>query len=318
MGHRLLPGKPQLYHGKETSRPYFEGWYYKQAWDSQAFCIIPGIFRGKKESEDTAFIQLMYGKLLKSFFFRFPYREFNCKKNKFEVWIGSNFFSMEKILLDIAQDGVRAQAELLFSRLVLLKTTVFSPSVMGPFSYLPAMQCNHAVLSLSHYVNGSFIINENHTRLNNAVGYIEKDWGEAFPKNWIWMQCNDENNSFMCSVASISYCFLHIKGLICVLRLKDKQYRFATYNGSRVLMLKKHGHKINVVIKRGGYLLKITAYNKEFGSLKAPSKTGMNREIAESINAKFHITLTYKKTPLFSENFQNGGLEMQSANALIK
>lgn len=318
MGHRLLPKNPQSYHGKESSRPYFEGWYFKQTSKTNAFSVIPGVFRGRKKGTDIAFIQVIFGEDSKSYFFRYPYNEFKYKKGKFEVWIGDSFISIDKVILDIARDGVQLEAELFFSRIVPLETTAFSPTIMGPFSYLPAMQCNHGVLSLSHQVNGAINFGEKHIRFNDAIGYIEKDWGEAFPENWIWMQCNDKKTSMMCSIASIPYGIFRFTGLICVLWISGRQYRFATYNGAKVLSIKKHGHKINVQIKRGGYCLEISAYNKKFGSLKAPTKTGMNRDIDESINAKYHVALTYKKTPLFSGNFENGGLEMLNPNSLIK
>lgn len=317
MGHRLRPKNPHAYHGKETSRPYFEGWYFKQVSGNHAFSIIPGVFRGRKQSDDFAFIQIIFGES-KSYFFRYPYSEFRPGKDRFEVWIKGSFFSMDKVILEIAQDEVRIEAELFFSQIVPLKTTILSPSIMGPFSYLPAMQCNHGVLSLSHLVNGAINFGDNHIRLDDAIGYIEKDWGEAFPKNWIWMQCNDKKTSLMFSIASIPYGILHFSGLICVLRIEDKQYRFATYNGAKVLSIKKHGNKIIVEIKRGGYRLKICAYNKEFSTLKAPTITGMDRDIAESINAKYHVGLAHKKINLYSRNFENGGLEMLNPNKLIK
>lgn len=318
MSHRLLPFKPHLYHGKKSSRPYFEGWYFKQVSDKYAFSVIPGVFRGANERDDIAFVQVVFGEPSKSYYFRYPYNEFKYDKQNFEVWIGNNFFSMDKVILDIDQNDIRIKAELCFSRHIPLKQSIFSPSVMGFFSYFPRMQCNHGVLSLSHTVNGSLRFGDKDMHFNDAIGYIEKDWGEAFPKNWIWMQCSDKNSCLMCSIANVPFAFFNFTGLICVLLINDKQYRFATYNGAKVISVKKHGNKVMVEIKRNRYSLKISAYNKEFSKLKAPTKTGMDRDIDESISAKYQVVLKNMDETLFSGSFENGGLEMLSPNKLIK
>lgn len=317
MGHRLLPNNPHVYHGLDHSRPYFEGWYFKQVSKEHTFSVIPGVFRGKTEDDDIAFIQLIFG-TAKSYFIRYPYNKFKCNPHQMKIWIGDSFFSMDMVILDIDQDDIRLEAELFFSRIVPLKTSIISPSIMGPFSYLPGMQCNHGVLSLTHRVNGAINYGDEHIHFNDADGYIEKDWGEAFPKSWIWMQSNDDKTSLMCAIALIPYGVIHFTGLICVLLVDNKQYRFATYNGARVLSITKRDDKMSVTIVRKGYRLCINAENKIFGKLKAPTKNGMNREIDESVSATYHILLFYKDKEVYSGRYENGGLEMLYPEMLIK
>ena len=54
MGHRLYINKPELYHGRENSRPYFEGWYFKQISPDGKFrmALIPGIYKGRNKEDD--------------------------------------------------------------------------------------------------------------------------------------------------------------------------------------------------------------------------------------------------------------------------
>ncbi|MBT3318326.1 MAG: hypothetical protein HN389_00995 [Clostridia bacterium] len=317
MGHRLLPGKPELYHGKEKSRPYFEGWYFKQASDKGTVSVIVGVFRTENKSDETAFIQLLLASG-KSYYFEYPFEAFSAKTDTFEVKVGANKFSMERIELDIDQDGVRVKAEISFSGIVPLKTNFVSPSIMGPFSYLPRMQCNHGILSLTHRANGTMKIDREQYLFEDAHGYIEKDWGEAFPSRWIWMQCNDDKVSLMCSIATIPYGAIFFTGLICVLLVDGRQYRFATYNGARVVDIKRQKGELTVKLCRGKYSLHITAGSKVFGKLIAPTTTGMNRKIEETVDATFHIVLTRRGKKVYCGSFGNGGLEMLEPELLVE
>jgi len=316
MGHRLLPSSPARYHGKPSSRPYFEGWYFKQASKDDALVVIPGIFRGTDSSEDTAFIQLIHGSPPRSDYFAYPIGEFTCHPRRFELCIGKNRFSLKEVQLDIPQIGLTA--ELYYSNHVPLKTNIVSPSIMGPFSYIPGMQCNHGVLSLWHSVQGEVCCDGEKLLFDNADGYIEKDWGEAFPESWIWMQCGRDREVLMCAVARIPMKAFHFTGLIAVLYTGERQYRFATYNGARVLNIIERKDSLTIELARGRYRLCIIARNTLFGSLKAPSKTGMDREIQESVSCIYDLSLCHGTQTIYSGHFEYGGLEMLKLNMLNK
>lgn len=316
MGHRLLPNRPELYHGKEKSRPYFEGWYFKQA-SNKVACIIPGVYRGFDPGEDIAFIQLIFSSG-ETYFVPYSYYAFHYRKDRFEIWIDRSFFSLNRIMLNIKNNDVKVEGEIFYSGVTPLVTSVFSPSIMGPFSYMPYMQCNHGVLSLKHVVNGSLRYQNKQISFNNGYGYIEKDWGEAFPSHWLWMQCNDYESSVMFSIANIPFGPLTFTGLICVLLINGKQYRFATYNGSKVSSIVKNDDGITVTVVRGRYQLNICTKGNNFGVLKAPSRTGMNRNIEECVDAEFTVTLLKNNKKLLSRRYKNGGLEMLSPTKFIK
>ncbi len=138
MGRRLLPFSPARHHGKASSRPYFEGWYFKQTSKDGALVVIPGVFQGADSREDIAFIQLIYGSPPKSYYFTYPICEFSCHPRRFEMCIGGNCFSTEAVNLDIPQIGLNA--ELRYSDHVPLKTNIVSPTIMGLF--LISRACN--------------------------------------------------------------------------------------------------------------------------------------------------------------------------------
>jgi hypothetical protein len=180
------------------------------------------------------------------------------------------------------------------------------------------MQCNHGVLSLWHSVQGEVCCNGKKLSFDNADGYIEKDWGEEFPESWIWMQCGSDGEALMCAVASIPMKAFHFTGLIAVLCTKERQYRFATYNGGRVMSVNKQEDSLTVELARGSYRLCIIARNAHFGTLKAPTKTGMNREIQESVNCIYDVSLCRGTQTVYSRHFEQGGLEMLEPDILMR
>ena len=56
-----------------------------------------------------------------------------------------------------------------------IHTNIFAPNIMGPFSYIPFMECNHAIISMQNNTKGCINVNNEEIRFNNDKGYIEKD-----------------------------------------------------------------------------------------------------------------------------------------------
>ncbi len=314
MSHRLLPFSPARYHGKPSSRPYFEGWYFKQSCDNGVFVAIPGIFRGAESGEDIAFIQLIFGAGHQSYFLSYPASEFACHPRRFELCIGGNCFSNQELNLSIPEIGLTAN--LRYTGHVPLHTNLLSPSVMGPFSYLPKMQCNHGILSLWHSVSGDVCFEGGRLSFDDADGYIEKDWGEEFPESWIWMQCGSGKDALVCAIARIPIKKIRFTGLIAVLHAQGRQLRFATYNGAKVLGINRGDGGLTVELKKGKLRLCIIARSTSFGSLMAPSKQGMNREIQESVNCIYDVSVCCGTQTVYSAHFENGGLEMLNPQML--
>jgi hypothetical protein len=156
--------------------------------------------------------------------------------------------------------------------------------------------------------------------MTDAIGYIEKDWGEAFPDAWIWLQGNVSESkkdvSFMCSIASIPFMGMKFIGLICVLDLGGKQHRFATYNGARILSVIKTGDGTEIELKKGRLRLKIKAYSDGFESLVAPTRNGMERELFESITGEIEIELSDGNDKIVNEHLIMCGIEVSEIGDL--
>ena len=52
---------------------------------------------------------------------------------------------------------------------------------MGPFTYIPGMECKHDIFSIS-FLTGTLIINGKRVSFDHGYGYIEGDKGRNFPK----------------------------------------------------------------------------------------------------------------------------------------
>ncbi len=106
---------------------------------------------------------------------------------------------------------------------------------MGPYSFAPFMECYHGVLSFDHDMNGTLIMNGESVNFDGGRGYIEKDWGRAFPRAWVWGQSNHFDHpgtSITISVATIPWLRTSFRGFIIGLWHDRKLYRFATYTGA--------------------------------------------------------------------------------------
>ena len=85
-----------------------------------------------EEGNRQSFIQVLDGKKKSARYHKFPFEDFSAEKNAFEISIGKNFFSPNSIKLDIED----LQGELRFSNNIPWPKSIWSPGIMGPFSFV--------------------------------------------------------------------------------------------------------------------------------------------------------------------------------------
>ena len=186
-------------------------------------------------------------------------------------------------------------------------------NIMGPFSYIPFMECNHAILSMKSKTKGYININNKKINFNDGTSYIEKDWGISFPKSYIWCQGNNfknRNTSFMISIADIPFKILNFKGLKSSLIIDNKEYRFTTYNNTKITKYYIKDNYLNIELKKGKYTLDKKSKYKKGLKLSAPNKGKMDKDILESIKEKITITLKKGNKIIYSNTSKNCGLEI--------
>ena len=299
----------EIFQGRKylsSNKNYFEGWYFKNSSDGGCISFIPGISVGS--SDRRCFIQIITSD--DSWIVDYNIDDFEYNDEPFWIRIGNNFFSKERVHIDIKDKelGLNIKGDLKYKNHIYLKC-----NIMGFFSFIPFMQCNHSILSMKNKVDGIIFINDKNIEIFNGTCYIEKDWGRSFPKKYIWGQGNnftDTDASFFIAVADIPFRFFSFRGFICSLVINNKEYRFATYNNSKILKYEVKDKSYSIIIKRGKYILEIDAFNNDSFILKAPVDGRMDKEIFECINGKINITLKKNKKIIFIDESYNCGIEM--------
>jgi tocopherol cyclase len=186
---------------------------------------------------------------------------------------------------------------------------------MGWYRFVPRMECFHGVASLDHKINGTLIAHKDTFALNDAIGYIEKDWGKSMPSAWVWTQSNSfynhSNTSFMLSVANIPWIGKSFTGFLGFFLFKDELYRFATYTNAKITKFEHDNDRIAITIKEKSFTITFSGNKGKRGELLAPKQGEMERKINESIDAKIVVSLFDKKGKLiFSDSSKVAGLEL--------
>lgn len=314
MNKLFLIKNPDLFQGEKylnTNKNYFESWYFKNTNPENGISFIPGI--NIDDTSKKAFIQVITNDF--SYFINYNINDFKFNFEPFSIKIGNNIFSKDSIYIDMKDESqnLNIYGEIKYSNNRNIHTNFFNPNIMGPFSYIPFMECNHAILSMQNRAYGSIHINNNTINFYDDVGYIEKDWGYSFPKSYIWCQGNNfqkSNASFMLSIADIPFKFFNFIGIICVLIIDDMEYKFTTYNNTKLIEYDVNNNFINITLKRGCYYLNIKSTYPVGYKLSAPVKGKMEKDIFESISSLITVTLKKNNHVIFSDTSTNCGLEL--------
>lgn len=283
---------------------YFYGWYFKCQSKTQTLAIIPAFHQSNHRQSCS--IQV----ITEDHSFHVPFSAFHLHKKQKEYFlkINENTFSKKGITINIHTEKLKMSGCLMFDDFHPLKY-----DIMGPFCYVPFMECRHSVFSMRHTVNGIVTINGEVYRFENAVGYMEGDRGISFPKNYIWTQCFFRNLSIMLSVAEIPVNFLPFckkrtfTGLIGVIAWNKKEYRFATYLGAKVRKIEDG----LVIIEQGNYRLSVQLLEPVLHSLYAPKNGEMFRVIKENTSCRARYCLENKEKTIFSFETDKASFEYE-------
>lgn len=245
----------------------FYGWYLKCQSDTQTLAVIPAIHSAGRKR--TCSIQIITDH--DAWTVTFPADVF--RRTKRNIFIGENRFGEKGIRLAIHTSQLNIKGKLDFGMLCPLKY-----DIMGPFTFVPFMECRHSVWSMRHSVRGNVHINGQKYSFHNAWGYWEGDRGRSFPKEYIWTQCCFIGGALMLSVADIPMAGIHFTGVIGVVLWLGKEYRMATYLGTRVVQIQRN----MVRVIQGDLELDIQMLETSECPLKAPTEGNMIRTIHES------------------------------------
>lgn len=289
---------PLWYQGVKKKRNYFEGWYFKQvSADKQTtLSLIPGI--SKSKFSPHAFLHVILAKTGQSqpqtWYLSFDSNAFSTGDEPFFVEVGGQRFSQTEIVLRLQKDGLEMSGTIRLEDFLPIRPSGPFPTIMGPFAYVPFMECYHGVVSMDHGLSGSVAINGETIDFHGGRGYLEKDWGASFPKEYVWIQTNHfdkPGTSLMASVARIPFLGLAFSGFLVNFVMDNKEYRFATYNRSKVAKIVSKDNEASYRFTRGRDLLEIRAKSERVASLPAPKNGNMDHAIKEGLSGIVDVLL---------------------------
>ncbi|MFM8772799.1 MAG: tocopherol cyclase family protein [Actinomycetota bacterium] len=281
---------PEAFHGTGLDGGFFEGWYVKVA-DSQQiarWAFIPGVFRGHDgtTTTDEAFLQVLDGATGESAYYRYDAQDFTAATDRFDVWVGPHHFSSDGLSVRLPH----LQGDIEFTTpMDPWPVTWRRPGIMGWYAWVPMMECYHGVVSFGHDLRGVLTVNGQRQDFDGGRGYIEKDWGRAFPAGYVWMHsqhfAGEPTACLVASVAIIPWLRSSFRGFIVGLRLGADLHTWATYNGSRERWLEIAETHVRWAIDGPSGSLELSAERKRGGLLRAPIRTRMHERVEETLDA---------------------------------
>lgn len=259
-------------------REYFSGRYFKCQSKDKTVAVIHAYHRANGKASCSIQIITDSG----AWNAVFPCDVYSEDKKNGTVRIGGNYFGTDKMALDIDDGALSAHGSVFFGALTPIKY-----DIMGPFRFVPFMQCRHSVLSMYHTVSGEIEINGERFIFNGDTGYIEGDRGYSFPKVYSWTQCIFNGGSLMLSVADIPFGLFHFTGIIGVVYAHGKEHRIATYLGAKAEKIEGG----EIVIKQKNTRLTAKLVEKHAHPLYAPVGGEMTRVIRESASCRAYYKL---------------------------
>jgi hypothetical protein len=299
--------------------PYFEGWYVKLVSADRAtrLAVIPGLFRGSDGSAE-AFVQVLDGATGRSWYVPYPPQDYRAATGGFGITVGPNRFRADGVTLSIpeAPDAPALVGSVRYTDpLDQWPVTLAAPGAMGWYAYMPFMECYHGVVSFGHGLAGGLDFSGAHHRLDGGLGYIEQDWGQAFPSGYVWLHSNHFRTprvSLMASVALIPWLRGTFRGLLIGVRTPRGVARFATYTGARSRSLEIDDEHVRLVVaNRSGTTLELAAERLGGALLHAPVRTEMHKRVEESLGGTIAMTVRDRSgRVLFADVGEVAGMEV--------
>ncbi len=223
----------------------------------------------------------------------FPIEAFRASDRRFEVEIAGNRFDRTGVTLDLPQLSGRIDYT---APLDPFPVTWRAPGIMGWFGLVPKMECFHGIVSLGHPLAGELVVEGRPVSFSGGRGYIEKDWGSAFPAGYVWLASNhidaDPEASLVASVATIPWMRRAFRGTIIALRHSGELHTWATWNRMTQRRLDIDDSHVHWTVEGRAGVLEMSAERVRGGLLHAPLRTAMHQRVEETLDARVRIRHT--------------------------
>jgi hypothetical protein len=266
---------------------YFEGWYFRYT-DTINYAIIFAIT--KNEKDPHAFLQVFNETMQKCIYKKYDLSLFSYTNDT--VHIGNNHLSLNSVYINVDDFTLD---------LSLNDNTLLKNSAMGYLSKAP-LDCFQEIVLLEGRAQG--YINKTNTK---GKTYIEKTYGNKFPKKWIWLQSNHSKNNSQISFSMgyIPFLFTLQKGWLLVIKFQDKTLQFHSLKGATLQYNDRQ-----IIVTSLSYKVVIDYKQNSCIELVGPiEKAQMIGTVLESLTSSASIKIYKNKSLIFEDSYTNVGLE---------
>ena len=282
----------KYFHGLTKKHSFFEGWYFKHIQDGNFFAVIPG-FHIDHAGRRFAFIEVLTNQFC--YYIHYPFSAFEVCKNHLDIQIGENHFSTRGIRLFIDTPELSLRGAIHYTSFEYIPY-----DTMGPFCFLPFLDCYSNIISLSHSTSGFVKLNGQIIDFDKGKGYIESDWGRSFPKYQLWTQCNSFPTETSCAIvvniASLHFLNTTFIGCVCAITYQQHHYHFATHLGAKLTEASSRGF----ILTQGYYRLEAWLLSCSSTSMKSCLRGDMTRTIHRNAKCTVNYHLKYHNQTIFN------------------
>ncbi len=276
---------------------YFEGWYFKHQNQTETLALIPA-YHTDRAGNHSASLQIITDQA--AYRLDFAAEALSVKRKPLTIRLGNSLFSERGCRLSCHTPDLELEGSLHYG-----PWAAPDSDIMGPFRFVPFMQCRHSVFSMAHTVSGSVTLDGKVYAFSDGWGYVEGDRGRSFPKRYLWTQWSGRDRCIMLSVADIPLYGLTFPGCIGLIYDKGKAFRIGTYCGARVLSAKPD----SLLVRQGELLLSADLVEACPYPLSAPQSGSMSRTIHESAAARVRYCLVKGDKTIFDFTASHAGFE---------
>lgn len=288
---------------------YFEGWYFKQQTEKDMLALIPA-YHTDGVGNGAGSLQIITKD--NSWYVPLPEGAVEARRRPIFARAGDSVFSLRGIDLNVQTEDICAAGRLTFRGTVPPRG-----DIMGPYRFVPFMECRHSVFSMTHAVDGRITLNGTVLDFTGGTGYTEGDRGRSFPKRYIWTQCSWTDGgpcALMLSAAVVRPLGREFIGVIGFVLYRGREIRIATYHGARTVQAGNG----TIIVRQGN--LTITARLLEAGhqepgqfeqALRAPTDGGMTRIVRESLSCRASFKLTERNATIFDFETDRASFEYE-------
>jgi len=320
MTHAGIVWHPEMFHGRGWRSSGFDGWYFKvvDLSERHVWAIIPGIWMDRDPAKQYCFIQFLDGRTGRTTMHHYSTQQFWSSRDRFDIAVGQSRFSLTSLHLDIDDPDLHLKGDLQFSQSQGWPIRPWAPGAMGPFAFLPFLEGYHAITNIDPRIVGSLSEGGDEMDFTGGRAYMERDWGSAFPRAWVWTQSNHFDEDHVCLTASIADIPLAgrvLRGFIVGFLFEGVFYRWATWNGSRLVRFAYDDEHAEFTVINGKHILEVWSGGRSgMGQVFAPRAGAMTKMLVEELNAVLQVRLIERHVHgdvlLFEGRGRNGGLEI--------